>query len=66
MPVTKDLQPNEFEITVVCPVGNCLVQHTYAYKIELKDIPGGIKEVKGRIAEMVLKAHKDGKHNVKG
>lgn len=62
MPVIPDLKDNEFEITVLCPVGACLFQHTYAYDNRLKDSSKDVIEVKGRIVEMVTKAHKDGNH----
>lgn len=64
MAITPDLKPDEFEITTVCPIGSCLVQHTYAYVKEVKKTPGAVKEIKARIVEMVEKAHRDGKHKI--
>lgn len=63
MPVTPDLKDNEFEITVLCPIGACLFQHTYAYDNGLLELPASdLIDVKGRITEMVTKAHKEGGH----
>lgn len=66
MPITKDLQPDEFELTVLCPIGSCIVQHTYAFNKKVKTVPGGIKEIKGKMINLTTKAHKEGRHNIGG
>lgn len=66
MPVTKDLKPDEFEITTVCPVGACLAQHTYTYSEELKKHRQQLKAAKAMLFQQVKNAHIAGKHNIGG
>lgn len=66
MPITKDLKPTEFELTVLCPVGICLAQHTYAFDKDLKKMPTQLKEAKARMNELTENAHRAGKHNIGG
>lgn len=65
MAITPDLKADEFEIVNTCPIGKCIVVTAFAYSKALLEQPtSDIKEVKGRIQEMMIKAHKDGKHKV--
>ena len=63
MPITKDLKPTEFEFTLLCPVGVCLAQHTYAFDKELIKHLAQLKGAKEHAMKMTIKAHKEGKHN---
>lgn len=63
MPVTPDLLPNEFELTALCPVGACFVQHTYAFNKDLKNLPANYrKQAKADIVKRMTEAHDKGKH----
>lgn len=64
MPITKDLKPDEFEFTMLCPVGVCLAQHTYAFNKDLKNHLAQLKSAKENAMRLTIKAHKEGKHNV--
>ena len=66
MPITKDLKPTEFELTVLCPVGVCIAQHTYAFDKELKNHLAQLKGAKEEIMRRTIKTHKDGKHKIGG
>lgn len=62
MTMTPDLQPDEFEIITVCPVGDCLAQHAIAFKIMLKDDRKLLADAKALFFKQVEKAHRDGRH----
>ena len=52
------------QISLTCPIGDCHVTHTYDYDEDIKNYPGSIKEVKGRVREMVVREHENGKHKL--
>lgn len=63
MSITPDLKPDEFELTVTCPVGACFVQYTCAYsKLVLKQNSDFRKQVKQNMIADVTKQHEDGRH----
>lgn len=64
MSITPNLKPDEFEVTILCPVGACRVQSTFAFhKDLLKEPNASMVEAKRRINQMSIDAHKEGKHN---
>lgn len=62
MPVTPNLQPDEFEITAICPVGACLAQTTCAFSRQVLTQASYIKDAKEQMMKTIIKAHENGKH----
>lgn len=62
-PITPDLKPDEFELTVTCPVGACYAQCTFAFSREvLKENADFRKQIKQNNLDMATKQHNDGRH----
>lgn len=65
MSITPDLRPDEFELTVTCPIGPCFVQYTCAYSREvLKQNASFRTQVKQNMMTDVKKQHEDGRHKM--
>lgn len=62
---TPDLKPDEFELTVTCPVGACFTQCTYAYSREvLKENTQFRIGLKDSMIDNTRKQHEDGRHKL--
>lgn len=62
---TPDLKPDEFELTVTCPIGTCFAQCTYAFSKEvLKENANYRTQIKENIISMTVKQHEDGRHKL--
>jgi len=59
MPVTPDLQPTEFEITMPCQAPDCKAVTTCAFK-KVPQIP--YKEIRKNMRASIKKAHEEGLH----
>lgn len=59
MPVTPDLQPDEFELTFECKHQGCDIKTTFAYH---KDARQYIGEVRKNARRLVEEAHINGRH----
>jgi len=63
---TPNLKPDEFELTVTCPVGACFAQCTYAFsKDVLRENAKFREEVKKNIVIYAEKSHNSGMHDRK-
>lgn len=59
MPITKDLKPDEFELTFDCADKDCKVKTTFAYSNDAKQYIG---EVRKEARKRIKKAHEEGRH----
>lgn len=66
-PITPNLPDDQFELTLLCPIGHCFAQHTYAFsKDVLKENRQYRKQVKENMVANITKAHTEGRHIRKG